>query len=176
VNTPTPILVGKVGAVFWVRVEGRGTFQNSVPVKQVLRTMMDNGSRSFVVDLERCPLMDSTFLGTLTGAALNLRELGGGHLSILNANQRNQQLMTSLGLDYILEVDKDGSAWPAERAQATAQLALCPDSLDAPCKEAQSANVLDAHQTLADLSEENECRFRDVIDFLQRERGTATAG
>ncbi|MCB1209428.1 MAG: STAS domain-containing protein [Verrucomicrobiales bacterium] len=175
-NTPIPILVGKIGAVFWVRVEGRGTFQNSVPVKQVLRTMMDNGSRSFVVDLERCPLMDSTFLGTLTGAALNLRELGGGHLSILNANQRNQQLMTSLGLDYILEVDKDGTAWPAERAQATARLALCPDSLEVPCKEAQSANVLDAHQTLADLSEENECRFRDVIDFLQRERDAATAG
>jgi anti-anti-sigma factor len=176
VTTPTPILVGKVGAVFWVRVEGRGTFQNSVPVKQVLRNMMEDGVRNFVVDLERCPLMDSTFLGTLTGAALNLRELGGGQLSILNANQRNQQLMTSLGLDYILEVDKDGTAWPAERAQAVAQLALCPESLDSPCKEAQSENVLDAHQTLAEVSDENECRFRDVIDFLKRERSAATSG
>src|SRR6187399_3323713 len=66
---PAPILVGQVGNLFWMRVEGKGSFQNSVQVKRCFQKMIEGGKRHFVVDLERCPIMDSTFLGTLTGAA-----------------------------------------------------------------------------------------------------------
>ena len=112
-NNASTILVGRIGDVFWLRVEGRGTFQNSVQVKTCFQQVMAAGMRNFVVDLERCPMMDSTFLGTLTGAALNLTELGEGRLSLLNANPRNQHLITSLGLDHILELDTDGKSWVA---------------------------------------------------------------
>ena len=79
-----------IDSLFWLRIEGKGCFQNSVDVKRVVRSMMEAGVRNFVVDLERCPTMDSTFLGTLTGIALRLRESGGGRLTVLNANARNQ--------------------------------------------------------------------------------------
>lgn len=131
--------------------------------------MMARGTKDFVVDLERCPTMDSTFLGTLTGAALGLRETGGGRLSILNANQRNQQLLTSLGLDYILELDRDGTAWLDERRQVGAQLAQCDDAHKSTCKEQQALHVLEAHQALTEANPANACRFRDVIQFLQEE-------
>ncbi len=164
-----PILVGCIGPVFWMLVQGRGTFQNSIEVKRCFQSMMDRGVRNFVIDLDRCPTMDSTFLGALTGAALNLRESGTGQVSILNANERNLHLLSSLGLDHILEVDREGIAWAAERLVAGAELAACEDDPGKPGKDIQARHVLECHENLARVSDENVCRFRDVIDFLRLE-------
>jgi anti-anti-sigma regulatory factor len=150
-----------------MRVDGRGTFQNSLQAKKALQRVMGQGVKDFVVDLERCPMMDSTFLGMLTGAALNLREAGGGTLSVLNANQRNLQLLTSLGLDHILDLDQDGHLWTEERRQACEALQHCGETNE--CKEAQTEHVLAAHLALAGVSAANECRFHDVIEFLEKE-------
>ncbi|MFO1484491.1 MAG: STAS domain-containing protein [Verrucomicrobiaceae bacterium] len=165
---PTNILVGVIGPVFWMRVDGRGTFQNSVQAKKALHRILDKGISNLVVDLERCPMMDSTFLGMLTGAAVAARESGGGTLSVLNANQRNLHLITSLGLDHILELDQEGKLWQKERKDACKALQQCGETA-AECKETQTQHVLDAHQTLAGVSPANECRFHDVIDFLEKE-------
>ncbi len=168
-NTPAPILVGQIGQLFWMRVEGRGSFQNSVQVKRCFQTMIEKGERHFVVDLEHCPIMDSTFLGTLTGAALNLRQSGSGEVSVLNANTRNQQLLTSLGLDHILDVDHDGIKYCSERKQVCCELNTCADEMP-PCpKEEQAAQVLAAHEALTQANAENAARFRDVIEFLEQE-------
>jgi anti-anti-sigma regulatory factor len=152
-----------------MRIEGKGCFQNSMSVKQAVKSMIRQGTRDFVVDLERCPTMDSTFLGTLTGAALELRELGEGTLSVLNANARNQQLLTSLGLDHILDVDLQGTSWTEERKQAAAALAQCSDPSAALGKVDQASHVLEAHQALTQANEDNATRFRDVITFLEKE-------
>lgn len=165
---PSTILVGRIGKVFWLRVEGKGTFQNSVQVKKALQAVVSNGTHDLVVDLERCPMMDSTFLGTLTGAALHLREKNGGSLSVLNANTRNLQLLSDLGLDHILHVDTEGNAWPEERELACAQLATCGEK-GASCKFEHTQHVLQAHQNLSEMNKGNEGRFRDVIHFLEKE-------
>lgn len=170
---PTHILVGTIGRVFWMRVDGRGTFQNSLQAKKALQRMIAQGTKNLVVDLERCPMMDSTFLGMLTGTALTLRESGGGSLSVLNANQRNLQLLTSLGLDHILELDREGKLWADERKQACNALEQCGET-SAECKDSQTRHVLSAHQALAELSPANECRFHDVIEFLEKELEAGT--
>ena len=170
---PTHILVGIIGRVFWMRVDGRGTFQNSLQAKKALQKVISQGITQLVVDLERCPMMDSTFLGMLTGTALSLREAGSGSLSVLNANQRNLQLLTSLGLDHILELDREGKMWANERKEAGHALQNCCEA-NADCKEAQTQHVLSAHQALADLSPANECRFHDVIEFLEKELEAGT--
>ena len=165
---PTHILVGIIGQVFWMRVDGRGTFQNSLQAKRAMQDVIAKGMTNLVVDLESCPMMDSTFLGMLTGTALKLHEAGVGSLSVLNANPRNVQLLTDLGLDHILELDQEGKMWTDERREAKAALKQCRAST-AECKEEQSQHVLDSHQTLAEVSEENECRFHDVIQFLEKD-------
>ena len=172
--TPSSILVGRLGDLFWLRIEGRGTFQNSLQVRDAFDRMTAAGVRQFVVDLERCPIMDSTFLGTLTGAAVNLRDLSGT-VSLINANPRNLQLVRSLGLDYILEVDADGSRWQKERRQVSALLDQCAESAPVSRQE-QTGHVLEAHQALADLSQDNQCRFQDVIEFLEKELGNRDDG
>jgi anti-anti-sigma factor len=174
VSAPSNILVGHVGELFWLRVEGKGTFQNSLQVKDTFARMTEAGVRAFVVDLERCPIMDSTFLGTLTGAAVQLRDVDGT-LSVVNANPRNLQLMTSLGLDYILDVDVAGEKFVAQRRRVTAQLENCAETAGT-TRTDQAEHVLEAHQALADLSEDNQCRFQDVIDFLEKELENRSGG
>ncbi len=174
VPAASSILVGRLGELFWLRVEGRGTFQNSLQVRDAFERMTSAGVRQFVVDLERCPIMDSTFLGTLTGAAVNLRELGGT-VHVLNANPRNLQLVRSLGLDFILEVDADGHSWKDERRRVSALLNQCAESAPV-TREEQTGHVLEAHQALADLSADNQDRFQDVIEFLEKELGAREGG
>jgi hypothetical protein len=119
-------------------------------------------------------MMDSTFLGTLTGVARDLRDCGGGTVTVLNVNARNQQLLSSLGLDHILNVDVDGSSWPEERRLAAFELeqSAAPSPV---CKTEQAAHVLEAHKALCEVNEANSSRFSDVIDFLEKEVGRKLA-
>lgn len=168
VNPHSSILVGQIGSVFWLRVDGKGCFQNSLSIKAAVQDRIASGVRDFVFDLDRCPMMDSTFMGTLTGVARDLRECGGGTVTVLNVNARNQQLLSSLGLDHVLTVDADGTAWAEERRQVACELEHCA-SVSGVCKETQAAHVLEAHQALCEANAANSSRFRDVIDFLEKE-------
>ena len=87
----------------------------------------------------------------------------------LNANERNCQLICSLGLDYIFDLDTDGEAWPEERKAVSENIgcdALNGHELD---KRDQTEFILDAHENLTEASEDNLPRFRDVIDCLKKE-------
>src|SRR5579862_9955252 len=94
-------MVGCSNRIVWVRVEGKGSFLNSSGLKEFAKEMVNRGHREFVVDLRNCPVMDSTFMGTLAGIALRLRELGQGHLHVINLNERNHDLLGNLGLDQL---------------------------------------------------------------------------
>ena len=89
----TQILVGCNEKVVCIRVRGRGTFLNSAGVKQFAKEMIQRGHREFVVDLADCPAMDSTFMGTLTGVALQLQALGHGNLHVIRCNTRKGDKM-----------------------------------------------------------------------------------
>jgi anti-anti-sigma factor len=156
--------VGILGRSVCVKVEGRGTFQNSVGLKQVIKEMIQRGYRDFVIDLKDCDLMDSTFMGTLAGAALRLRELGQGQLSVTNANPRSHDLLVGLGLDQLFHVStKSIGSLP------TATIPVLPpeDGSD----DASKLAVLEAHEALAAADASNAVKFHDVIEFLRQELG-----
>ena len=56
-----------------VRVTGRGTFLNSVPLKKFADQLTADGKpRQFIIDLKDCETLDSTFMGVL--ASISLRQ------------------------------------------------------------------------------------------------------
>jgi molecular chaperone DnaK (HSP70) len=75
----------------------------------------------------------------------------------------------------ILEVDNEGTKLPAERTQVRKELESCEPSLST-CKNEQAAHVLEAHEALTKANEENKNRFRDVIEFLEKEVRDKAAG
>lgn len=142
--------------------------QNSVNVAQAVQDRLRQGTQFFVIDLERCPTMDSTFLGTLKSVAREVGKVDGGRVTVINVNTRNEQLLENLGLNYLLEVDLNGSSWVEERRIVASELAKCEQSQQL-SKQEQALHVLDAHKVLCDDNAENESRFKDVIDFLERD-------
>ena len=104
VKAASEILVSCADRIVWIRVEGNGSSRNSTALKDFAKEVIDRGAREFIVDLSNCPLMDSTFMGTLAGISLRLRELGEGSLYVVNLNERNAESVCSLGLDQLFNV------------------------------------------------------------------------
>src|SRR5450756_2054307 len=57
-----------------VRIEGRACFQNSACLKDFIAELVRQGKTRFVLDFQHCASMDSTFLGVLAGAAIELKK------------------------------------------------------------------------------------------------------
>jgi anti-anti-sigma regulatory factor len=143
-------------------VDGRGSFQNSTGLKDFAAEMTRRGLQDFVVDLKDCELMDSTFLGTLTGIALKLRPAGS--LKVIRPNQRNREVLQNLGLDRIFNV--------VENTTVTAPAGELHDAETDLPREANRDTIIEAHENLVAANPENAVRFKDVIEFLkQKEPG-----
>jgi anti-anti-sigma regulatory factor len=164
------ILAGSLNGILWLRIDGKGSYDISPPLHRFAAQQMAGGTRHMVVDLETCPTMDSTFMGTLTGIAIRLMEQPGGRLQVVNANARNRQLLENLGLDLIFEVDSDGSQWREERAMISAALGnrVCEEQPVAD-KRANCECMIQAHENLTRAGAMNAPKFRDVIECLKRE-------
>jgi anti-anti-sigma factor len=158
------IQVGVNGQTVWVRVEGKGNFLNSGNFKDFAREMVNRGYREFVVDLEHCSMMDSTFMGTMAGVALRLKELGHGHLHVVHCGTRSRELLTGLGLDQIFTIHANGSAAPA--CEQLEQSATVAPSVH---KQQQAQQMLDAHEALCEAVPQNFSRFKDVLEYLKQD-------
>lgn len=146
-------------------MDGRGSFQNSTGLKDFATEMTRRGLRDFVVDLKDCELMDSTFIGTLAGIALKLGPAGS--LKVVQANQRNREVLQNLGLDRILTV--------AETAPAPVPSDELHDAEDNPPREAKRDTIIEAHENLVAANPANAVRFKDVIEFLKHKEPESQA-
>lgn len=157
--------VGLADKVVWVRVDGRGTFQNCTGLKEFAAEMTRRGHREFIVDLRSCELMDSTFMGTLAGIAMRLGS--EGKLHIVNANTRCRQVLKNLGLDRIVSVE--------EMPPAPAPGAPMRDAEGNPPREAKRETIIEAHENLVAANPDNAVRFKDVLDFLKHKEPSEEA-
>ncbi len=167
-STPSSILVGCSNKVVWVRVEGKGSFLNSSGLKEFAREMVNRGHREFVVDLRNCPVMDSTFMGTLAGIALRLREIGQGNLHVTNLNERNSDLLRNLGLDQLFAIDLCGMKSPEEGMEAPKSAPIEGAGVDAE-RTLQAQTMLEAHEALVEAAPENLTKFKDVLEYLKQD-------
>lgn len=152
------IQVGVNGPVVWVRVAGRGSFLESGSLKEFGREMVNRGYREFIFDLEDCAMMDSTFMGTMAGMALRLKELGQGHLRVIHCGARSRDLLSGLGLDQIFDIQANGANAPDCEALEKTET-----------KREQAATILEAHEALCEARPENLTRFKDVLEYLKQD-------
>jgi anti-anti-sigma factor len=145
-----------------VRIEGRASFQNSSALRDFITEMLSRGKQRFVLDFQQCASMDSTFLGVLAGAAIELGKIKerGGSFVVSRVGQRNLELMRNLGLHRLLTIDGGGSSLNLDK---------CDRPLEAKkCTEIENARmVLEAHENLVTADETNRTKFQDVLAFLR---------
>ena len=158
------VLTGKKFAC--VKISGRANFTLSIDFQMLLNELQKNGYSYVVMDLSDCMLMDSTFLGMLTGFGLKMTQANGQSglhtVELLNPNARISELLESLGVLHLFKI-----------CQGTFSLSECvlQPSLQAanPNQEQLTRACLEAHETLMSLSAENARKFKDVAQYLADE-------
>lgn len=145
----------------WIKLAGRGTFQNSHPIKQWFTKKMGEGHHNLCLDLSQCMSMDSTFMGMITGLSLKLKKNGHKPLRLNNVTKRNVDLLETLGLSRFMifsEIDE----------------AECPSSwdilqVDAVDKINMTKHMVDAHQKLINAGDASKGEFKGVYDLLKKD-------
>lgn len=155
------ILAGCCNDRVWVRIEGKGSHQNSRELKAFLLSQIEStrGQR-VVVDLSLCTGMDSTFMGMLACLNGKLEEAGSG-LHIINAGGRNGELLRGLGLDEIFPVEEGCGCFSGTNPECA------PIAASGCSKQERTEICLESHEALVAADERNAPKFRDVIDLMR---------
>ncbi len=165
-NSDTSIFVGRLDNVVWVRIEGIATKDTSCGIRQYFSESLKEGHREFIIDLEECRMIDSTFIGILTGLAGKLEE---GAVKVIHPNERNQKSICKLGLNTLITLEPDGV-----ESEDEARTRLDPLLDDERERVQQAAVILQAHEELSSINERNAADFKDVLDYLRRDLESIT--
>lgn len=175
------IIAGQSGKAIWLRIVGKGCYQNSPDAQRFVLENNAERKRNFVIDFSECTGLDSTFMGMLLGLAKRLRAQQGC-LHLINVCPHNARLLKGLGVHYFCTVAENdggfGAAGPDacqcgssdhdSEVSAPAPQEFNPVPHEALDKAEQTRHCLSAHEDLATANEENEGRFRDVIELMRR--------
>jgi len=154
------ILVGKNFAC--VRIRGRANFACSPDFKTLLNELGQKGYAHFIIDLNECVLMDSTFLGVLAGFGMKLNSScrpDGRGLELHNPSARVAELLENLGAAHLFKISSGPLQLPQDVHTSV------PES-KSPSHEEIARTSLEAHETLMAMNPENVARFKDVAQFL----------
>jgi anti-sigma B factor antagonist len=159
--------VGDADGYQWVRVKGKGSFLTSPQLKGFAEEQIEGGKKRFVIDLEACPAMDSTFMGTLAGLAIRLSKVDGGQLELADVSDRNRQSLEDLGLDVLIKIDPQEATWRNGMIDIRDRL----EPLQGDSDESDAMHVLEAHRKLCVANANNVEKFSTVLDVLERQAG-----
>ena len=145
--TPTNILVSVVDPVACIKVTGRANFNVSVDFKTLLH---------------ECVIMDSTFLGILSGFSTKLTEEAKNAktpcVQMLNTNDRVKALIENLGVEQLFKFRTGANPFDPKFEEVKSN----PDQTKADV----TRTCLLAHETLMLINPNNVPKFKDVAKFL----------
>jgi anti-sigma B factor antagonist len=155
-----------------VRIAGRANFSSSGDFKKLVLQMMEEGRKRFIIELSECVIMDSTFLGMLSGLGMNSGDPSmppeQRPFELLNATERVTDLIDNLGvLDYFHIVRGE---MPQE--------AQCDQRVEHEeiSKQETARDCLAAHEVLMKINPENQAKFKDVVKYFAEEANRPDKG
>ncbi len=154
----------------WIRCASRGSFINSPSLKTVAEKYLDGGGKLVVIDLELCPGVDSTFMGTLAGLARRAMAVGGS-VEVASPTPRTRAAMEGLGLDMLLSLEPAFSVWTEDKEKRRAVLEQQLSAAETPQEDLseldRTRHVLEAHKVLRSMNKQNDEAFGYVCETLE---------
>jgi len=154
-----------------VRVVGRANFSSSPGFEGAVADLLHDHPSRFIMDLEQCQLMDSTFLGVLAEAAAKFRQLkgNGSLIELSNPNARVTGLIENLGLNALFTMRHNTLELPADvRARRLPH--------ESPTKLRLKETSLAAHEWLMKFSTNNRDKFAELTRTLKEDLTRLKAG
>jgi anti-anti-sigma factor len=87
-----------------LRVEGRGTMQQSATVRRFGERCLSTDRGTFRLDLSNCSYLDSTFLGTLLYLQRKHGQQATGRFGIIDPSPECTRLLQQMGIEELLSV------------------------------------------------------------------------
>lgn len=143
-----------------VLIRGKASYLNCAPLRKLIDKLLQEGRNRFLVDFSECTGMDSTVLGVLAGAAMEVRKSNPpGFFKLCRLNERNMELVRNLGLHRLMSCTCDG----ADKL-ANAHMESLPGE-----GAVSQETILQAHELLMKADEGNVDKFQDVVAFLKKQ-------
>jgi len=150
-----------------IRVQGRGSFKISPPLKQFIHQIIGNHSADkILIEMSNCSGMDSTFMGVVAGIACFIKSKPPFSFQLINLSEKNKTLLTTLGVDRVVDYSLSATE---EQQLLLNQLEASAQTLHSDFSDKLEAakTTLEAHENLVEINPENLVRFKSVIEFLQ---------
>ncbi len=166
------IVVAVCDDVCVAKIEGRGSFKISGLLRDFGHRMVDSRHRPLMLDLRNCIGMDSTFMGTIAYLACKFKQSQSPRIFMVNLSDKNHQLASTLGLQYMVNLHLLGGTLPEGFDIMHAKFCGPGTRLTAAepeTKRQQAEIMLEAHESLANLTPDNREKFQDVIDYLKHD-------
>jgi anti-anti-sigma factor len=151
------ILFGESDNVVYIKAIGHVTASLCADLKARVFLRMDSKPdiRDIVFDLSDCNYMDSTFMGLLVG--FNKRSLRSSErpITLLKVGESCMKLLKTIGILRIVHLSEEDYAVPASLEKLVST------------RKATANFLLNAHENLIEISEENEKRFAALRSVLK---------
>lgn len=164
------IKVGQIDGYSWIRINGRGDVFLAPSVKKFTDKILgqkqstNRNPAKFVIDMEDCTGMDSTFMGMMAGLAIKLQGVSNSCLQLCGVNSQNQESLEELGIASLVEINPTASEWCDSCDKVRSELRnWSPDGQAKPDPKL----ILDTHKTLGSLNDQNKKAFSDVIETFE---------
>jgi anti-sigma B factor antagonist len=101
-----PLLLERLGTDASPVIVARGEIDvaTSPLLRSELASVLARGPQSVTLDLDGVTFVDSSGLGVLVGALKRLREAGGEHFTVLNAQESVRKVFDITGLSPLFEL------------------------------------------------------------------------
>lgn len=154
------LIATKENAVYF-KAFGHVTANLCFPFRDMIMKRLSSFSIPFEIyfDLSETKYMDSTFLGILVGTDKLLYSKFQKHLYVNHPNEISLKLMKNMGLDRFLKFSQ--VTFPQDLS-----FILFDDTITLE-EEEKTKIILESHQELSELSDENKSKFRTLQGILK---------
>lgn len=150
-----------------LRVSGKGDSEISPQIKMISdKFNRTDYSPRYILDLEHCLAMDSTFMGMIAAVALHQIACRDRRLVVVNAEATPQHQLEKLGLKYILEIH-EGKLDLSD--METLEFQESPEIHQS--RFERIIHMIQSHKALIDADSGNEIKFKEVLQTLSESLG-----
>ena len=153
------VLIARENGKYHIKVEGRANFESSPPLRNFTGSIDEHDCKGIFIDLSECVGMESTFMGILALIGLKTKKIGF-LTNIVNASENNKKLLNGLGLQKIFNYATSSEIESQQRWV---------DAGSSSDKKEKAETVLQAHETLMEVDQQNIPKFQNVVDFVKKD-------
>jgi anti-anti-sigma factor len=147
----------EIDSTLYMRAKGHITAVLCADLKsRVFERLSEKPAPSAIlIDLAECSYMDSTFMGLIVGINKQFLALSGKPLTIVKPSPVSKGLLKTLGITRLVTITEESPHFPAAMDDIGMK------------QKATAEFLLDAHENLIELSEENKNRFAVLRTVLK---------